>query len=66
MRHMNGRVGSYAYSTIVGRFLHLQVGMVSLPISRREIDGYKVPLPIHYKFSPSALNYGKYPTHPIC
>jgi len=29
---------SYAYSSIVGGFLHLQVGMISLPISRREID----------------------------
>jgi hypothetical protein len=46
--------GTYAYSSIVGWFLHLQVGiiisshlrgvgMISLPISRREIDGYKVP-----------------------
>jgi hypothetical protein len=25
-------------------FLHLQVDIISLPISRREIDGYKVPL----------------------
>jgi hypothetical protein len=24
-------------------FLHLQVGIISLPNSRREIDGYKVP-----------------------
>jgi hypothetical protein len=29
---------SYAYSSIVGGLLHLQVGMISLPISRREID----------------------------
>jgi hypothetical protein len=35
--------GSYAYSSIVGGFLHLQVGIISLPISRREIDGYKLP-----------------------
>jgi hypothetical protein len=28
---------SYAYSSIVGRFLHLIVGLISLPISRREI-----------------------------
>ncbi len=34
---------SYAYSSIVGDFLHLQVGIISLPISSREIDGYKVP-----------------------
>jgi len=35
---------SYAYSSIVGEFLHLQVvGIISLPISRRENDGYKVP-----------------------
>jgi hypothetical protein len=47
--------GSYAYSSIVGLFLHLQVGMISLLISRREIDGYKVPstyttsfLRVHY------------------
>jgi hypothetical protein len=31
--------GSYAYSSIVRGFLHLQVGIVFLPISRREIDG---------------------------
>jgi hypothetical protein len=35
--------GSYNYSLIVEGFLHLQVGIISLPISRREIDGYKVP-----------------------
>jgi hypothetical protein len=35
--------GSYAYSSIVGGFLHLQVGIISLLIPRREIDGYKVP-----------------------
>jgi hypothetical protein len=35
--------GSYAYSSIVGGFLHLQVGIISLPISRRDIDGYKLP-----------------------
>jgi hypothetical protein len=50
MRHMNGRVSTYAYSTIVGGFLHLQVGMISLPISRREIDGYKVPSPYTTNF----------------
>jgi hypothetical protein len=33
---------SYAYSWVVGEFLHLQVSIISLPISRREIDGYKV------------------------
>jgi hypothetical protein len=31
---------SYAYSSIVGGFLHLEVGMISLSISRREIDKY--------------------------
>jgi len=30
---------SYAYFSIVREFLHLQVGIISLPISRREIDG---------------------------
>jgi hypothetical protein len=40
---------SYAYSSIVRGFLHLQVGIISLPISRREIDGYKVPS-TNYKF----------------
>jgi hypothetical protein len=35
--------GSYAYSSIVRGFLHLEIGIISLPISRREIDGYKVP-----------------------
>jgi hypothetical protein len=35
--------GSYAYSSIVRGFLHLHVGIISLPICRREIDGYKVP-----------------------
>jgi len=45
--------GSYAYSSIVRGFLHLQVGIISFPSltsrhnippnSRREIDGYKVP-----------------------
>jgi len=31
---------SYAYSSVVGEFLHLQVSIIFLPISRREIDGY--------------------------
>jgi hypothetical protein len=35
--------GYYAYSSIVRGFLHLQVGIISLTISRREIDRYKVP-----------------------
>jgi hypothetical protein len=45
--------GSYAYSSIVGGFLHLQVAIIflpslrisiiSLPTSRREIHGYKLP-----------------------
>jgi hypothetical protein len=34
--------GYYAYSSIVGGLLHLQVGIISLPTSRRVIDGYKV------------------------
>jgi hypothetical protein len=38
-----GWEGSYAYSSIVREFLHLQIGIISLPICRREIDGYKVP-----------------------
>jgi len=33
---------SYAYSSIVGEFLHLQGSIISLPILRRESDGYKV------------------------
>jgi hypothetical protein len=37
------REGYYAYSSIVGGFLHLLVGIISLSISRREIHGYKVP-----------------------
>jgi hypothetical protein len=35
---MNEWQNSYAYSSIVGEFLHLQVGIISLPISRREVD----------------------------
>jgi hypothetical protein len=35
--------GYYAYSSIARGFLHLQVGIISLTISRREIDRYKVP-----------------------
>jgi hypothetical protein len=35
--------GFYVYSSRVGGFLHLYIGIISLPISRREIDGYKVP-----------------------
>jgi hypothetical protein len=34
---------SYAYSSMVEEFLHLQVSIISLRISRREIDEYKVP-----------------------
>jgi hypothetical protein len=33
---------SYAYSSIVGELSQLQVSIISFPISRREIDGYKV------------------------
>jgi hypothetical protein len=66
---------SYAYSSIVGGFLRLQVGIISLPslrnrhnipppISRRKIDGYKVPSTYTTNFL-SALSYDKYPTHPI-
>jgi hypothetical protein len=40
---------SYGYSSIVRGFLELQVGIIYLPIYRREIDGYKVPS-THYKF----------------
>ncbi len=47
--------GSYTYSSIVEGYLHLQVNIISFPISRREIDGYKVPLAYITKFSPSAL-----------
>jgi hypothetical protein len=53
--------GSYACSSIVGRFLHLQVAIIflpslrisiiSLPTSRREIHGYKLPSILHYKVS---------------
>jgi hypothetical protein len=39
----------------VGGLVHLQVAIISLPISRRVIDGYKGALHIHYKFSWSAL-----------
>jgi hypothetical protein len=58
---------SYAYSSRVGGFLHLQVGIISLPshpwgvgiislpISRREIDGYKVPSTYTNLFCASAL-----------
>jgi hypothetical protein len=38
-----GWEGSYTYSSIVRGFLHLQIGIRSLPICRSEIDGYKVP-----------------------
>ncbi len=41
-RNMYEWQNSYAYSSIVGEFLHLQLRVISLPISRREIDGYKV------------------------
>jgi hypothetical protein len=34
---------SYAYSSIVGEFLHLPVSIIFLSISGSEIDGYKVP-----------------------
>jgi hypothetical protein len=46
--------GSYTYSLIVEGFLHLQVDIISLPISisRREIDGYKVPLAYITNFLP--------------
>jgi hypothetical protein len=27
------------------------VGIISFPFSRREIDGYKVPSKLHYRFS---------------
>jgi hypothetical protein len=58
--------GSYAYSSIVTGFLHLKVniislqslrgvGIISLPNSRREIDGHKGGLHINYKFSLSAF-----------
>jgi hypothetical protein len=35
--------GYYAYSSIVAGFLDLLVGIISLPISRRENHGYKLP-----------------------
>jgi hypothetical protein len=31
------------------------VGLISLPISKREIHGYKGALNVHYRFSPNAL-----------
>jgi hypothetical protein len=43
MKQVYEWVGSYAYSSIVRKFLHLQVDIISLPISRKEIDGYSVP-----------------------
>jgi hypothetical protein len=33
--------GSYTYSVVRG-FKNLQIGIISLPISRREIDGYEM------------------------
>jgi hypothetical protein len=42
--------GSYAYSSIARGFLHLQVGIISLPISRREIDKYKETSTYHTIF----------------
>jgi hypothetical protein len=61
------REGSYAYSSIVGGFLHLQVAMIflpslrisriSLPTSRREIHGYKLPSTYITNFSLSALGF---------
>jgi hypothetical protein len=41
-RNMYEWWNSYAYSSIVGEFLHLQVRIVSLPISSKEVDGNKV------------------------
>jgi hypothetical protein len=38
-----------------GGFLHLQLSIISLPISKMEIDGYKVPSTYTTKFSLSAL-----------
>jgi hypothetical protein len=59
---MNGRVhkayeweGSYTYSSILGGFLHLQVGIISL---QREIDGYKVPSTYINKISPMGKRIG--------
>jgi hypothetical protein len=34
--------GSYTYSSVVRGFLHLPIGIIPLPISRREIDGYEM------------------------
>jgi hypothetical protein len=52
---------SYAYSSIVGGFLHLYVGIISLSISRREIDEYKVPSTYTLQiFSEFFTNHKKY------
>jgi hypothetical protein len=50
--------GSYAYSSIVSGFLHLQVGIISLPISRKDIHRYK--LPSTYTTNFARVLYGKF------